>query len=322
MLSKYFIMLLLLSIAFIACHQSTETHKTEVHGSLRLVSETSAGSVPYGVSADSVYAYITNNDGLLIFDIHEPDRPKQIGKVRLGVTLGVTIRYEHAFTVGEGGLSIIDINDPQHPQKLGEVQCQGEGHSICVQDSLAYIAGSAGLEIINISTPANPNKVGHFSNGRDAWGVAFIDSIVYLADRHHGLEIIDVTNPADPQEITTVPGTQSAWNVHHYQDYLFLGRHRYGSEIYHLQDKRNPQRIGSYCDDDGGEALSVWGDNKHLLVADNFNIELLDITNPASPREIGQVEGVKGAHDIFVKGNYIFIAEAMKGLIILEYNPE
>ena len=321
-LYKNFLCLLLLSVALVACDHSTEVEDLEIQGSLRLISITSAGSVPYGVYVDGVYAYLTNNDGLLVFDVHDPEDPRQIGNVGLGVTFGVTVRREHAFTVGEEGLSIIDIKDPLHPEKLGDLQGQGEGHSICVEDGLAYIASSAGLEIVNISDPANPLQVSHFSSGGDARGIVLVDSVVYLANRVNGLEMIDVTNPPDPRKIATVRGTGVAWNVHQYQDYLFLGRHRYGVDIFRIEEKRNPQRIGIFCDDDEGETLSVWGDNAYLHVADNFSIELLDITNPAVPLEIGQVEGLNGAHDIFVQGDYIFIAEAMKGLIILEYTSE
>ena len=75
-----------------------------------------------------------------------------------------------------------------------------------------------------------------------------------------------------------------------------------------------PKVIGRYKDDDGGEALGVWGDHEYLYVADNYGIEVLDITDPTGPIEIGEYEDVDGAHDIYGRETTIYIAEGKKGL--------
>lgn len=311
----------MLLCAPIICCSFCEAQNRENHNSLKMVSTTRAGSVPYGVYADNGCAFITNNDDLLIFDIHEPANPKEIGKVGIGVSFSVTITDELAFAVGESGLFIIDISDPKNPQRLGTLKLEGAGASIWVENTLAYIATSAGLEIIDISDPASPSKVGH-SDGGPARSVVLVDSIVYAANRINGLEIIDVTNPADPQKIATLPGTQTAWHVHVHEDYLYLGRHQNGVEIFNISNKKAPLKMGSFCDEDGGEALSVWGDKDYLYVADNFGVEVLDIKDPAHPQQIEEYGGLGCTHDIFVKGKLIFVASVMKGLIILEFSPE
>jgi len=291
------------------------------HNSLEMISTTKAGSVPYGVYADKRYAFITNNDDLLIFDISEPAHPKKIGKVDIGVSFSMTIKDELAFTVGESGLFIIDISNPQNPRRLGTLRLEGAGAGIWVENTLAYIAGSTGLEIIDISDPAHPSKVGHCDGG-PARSVVLVDGIVYAANRINGLEIIDVTDPSDPQKISTLPGTQTAWNVHVHEEYLYLGRHQNGVEIFNISNKKAPIKMGSFFDGDGGEALSVWGDKNYLYVADNFGVEVLDIKDPAHPRQIDEYGGLGCTHDIFVDGKLIFVASVKKGLIILEFSPE
>jgi len=299
----------------------SKAQNTENYISLKMISTTSAGSVPYGVYADNGYAFITNNDNLLIFDIHEPTNPKEIGKIGIGVSFNITIKDEWAFTMGESGLFIIDISDRTNPKKLGTLRLHGTGKSIWVENTLAYIATSAGLEIIDINDPAKPFIVSHSSEG-PARGIVFVDGIVYVANRINGLEVIDVTNPADPKRITTVSGTQTAWNVHVHEEYLYLGRHQNGVEIFSISDRKAPSKIGSFCDEDGGEALSVWGDKDYLYVADNFGIEVLDIKDPSHPRQIEEYGGLGCTHDIFVNGTLIFVASVMKGLIILEFSSE
>ncbi len=45
---------------------------------------------------------------------------------------------------------------------------------------------------------------------------------------------------------------------------------------------------------------------------------MLDIKDPTSPYEIGEYNTVSGAHDFDVDGTFVYVAEARKGLVILE----
>ncbi len=308
---------LFMNITLVSCDGIMNTGNGK---SLKIVSTTRAGNVPYGVYAENGYAYITNNNDLLIFDILEPENPRKVGAISTGVTFSLTVKNGLAYTVGENGY-IIDVNDPSKPQKLGEIPLQGTGHSIWVEDILAYVATSAGLEIFDISDSARPYIVSQCGEG-PARGIVCVEGIAYVANRINGLEIIDVTSPSVPQKINTLPGTQAAWNIHVHKDYLFLGRHEYGVEIYSIKEKSSPQRIGRFCDDDGGEALSIWGDDSLLFVADNFGVEVLDINDPANPRQIEERGNLGCTHDIVVMGTQLFVASVKKGLIILDFTPE
>ncbi len=294
--------------------------KTGKERPLKIISATRAGNVPYGVYVENGHAYITNNNELLIFDIDNPEEPDKVGAISTGVTFSLTVKDGLAYTVGDKGC-IIDVSNPSKPLMLSELPLAGTGHSIWVEDTIAYVTTTEGLEIFDISYPVRPSKVSHCSEG-PARGIVCVDGIAYVANRITGLEIIDVTNPSTPQKIKTLPGTQAAWHVHRHKDYLFLARHGYGVEIYDIKERKNPQLIGRFCDDDGGEALSIWGDSNYLYVADNFGVEVLNINDPAHPMQIEELGRLGCTHDIVVKGTLLFIASVKKGLIILDFTPE
>ena len=149
--------------------------------------------------------------------------------------------------------------------------------------------------------------------------MAIHDGYVYLANPKVGLEVIDVTVPSSPQKISTVQGTHGAWDIHLQDEFAYVGCHYAGIRILDLSDSEAPEVIGRFDDDDGGEALGVWGDHEYLFVADNYRIEVLDITDPTHPFEIGEYENVNGAHDFYVDGTLVYVAEGKKGLIILEF---
>ena len=53
-----------------------------------------------------------------------------------------------------------------------------------------------------------------------------------------------------------------------------------------MSDSEAPEVIGRFNDDDGGEALGVWGDREYLYVADNLGVEVLDVKDPTSTKVI------------------------------------
>ena len=99
----------------------------------------------------------------------------------------------------------------------------------------------------------------------------------------------------------------------------YVGCRYAGISILNASAKESPQIIGRYLDDDGGEALGVWGDGEYLYVADTFGVEVLDVKDPTGPYEIGEYGRVNGAHDLYVDGMFVYIAEGRKGLVILEF---
>jgi hypothetical protein len=204
---------------------------------------------------------------------------------------------------------------------VSEHRTKGEAIRIFVDGSYAYIAGSRGLEIVDIRNPYTPLEVSHL-NGGEAWGIDVYNGMVYLAVPAIGIEVIDVSEPSSPQKIRTVADTQRAWDVHIHEEIAYVGCHANGIRILSLADEESPELMGRYLDDDGGEALGVWGDGERLYVADNFGIEVLDVSDPDQPYEIGEYERVKGAHDISVNGHFIYVAEGRKGLIILEFHED
>jgi hypothetical protein len=313
---KTHFLLLMMSLILISC-SSADTKQ----GILSLISYSKKAGVGYRVYVEDGYAYITNNKGVVIFDVRQPERPRKVGKIHAGVTFGIYVDNGLVYASGRSGLVIVDVNDLKNPVKLGEYIGKEETLCIHVDSKYAYISSNRGLEILDISDPGTVNRVAHYG---DKWseGVTVAEGIAYLACFSTGIQVIDVTVPASPQKITTVAGTEGAWDVHVHGDFLYAGCHGRGIKILNISDRKSPRIIGSYCDDDRGEALGVWGDGTRLYVADNYNIEVLDVSDPANPHEVGEYKKVAGAHDIFVDGDYIYVAEAKKGLIIFELKQD
>ena len=285
-------------------------------GTLSFVCFREAG-VGYSVCVDKDYAYITNNDGVVIFDVHQPKHPRKVGMISTGETFGICIENDLVYILGGRGLVIADVSDPANPQRLQEYVIEEYKQSVQVEDSYVYIASDAGLKILDASDSVKISRIAQFGDSR-ARGVDVSDGIAYLAGPNNGVEVIDVTDPASPQKITTVAGTKGACDVHIHDEFLYVARHEAGIVILDISDKKSPKHIGSFLNDDDGDVKGVWGDGKYLFIVSN-RIEMLDVSEPTSPYVIGEYSR-RGGHDLCVDGKFVYVASGIKGLLILQFN--
>lgn len=186
---------------------------------LKFKSYSKKAGVGYSVCVDKDYAYITNNDGVVVFDVHQPRRPQKVGTIRTGVTFGICVKQGLAYISGESGLLIADVRDPSNPQKLSEYAIKDETHAVRVDGPYAFVTGNRGLEILDVRDPDTILHLAHYGDDR-AWGVEVRDGIAYLASDAHGVEVIDVTDPASPKKIGVVDSAKGAWDVHVHDEYL------------------------------------------------------------------------------------------------------
>jgi len=257
--------------------------------------------VGYDVQVQGDYAYVTNNDGLMIIDISNPSTPEK--KFTL-------------FTSVSNGLIIADISSPTNPEQIG--QYSGAAYKIAVSGSYTYVGYfSGGFKIFNISDPTNPVLVGEYSDSRcDA--VEIKDNFVYYANAEVGLRVINVSDPSTPQLVATVSQTGGANDIHITQNVLFLACWGAGIRVIDISTPASPQMLDSYNDNDGGEELGLIEKDGLLYVADNYGVEIFNVSNPNSIVEVGQrTSDVSAAHDIDVDDEYIYVAQG-GGLLILE----
>lgn len=103
---------------------------------------------------------------LVVVDISDPTRPRQIGI------------YQHApktFNQGEAevhkgfvyctanrSLVIVDLADPTQPKLAAEVPFSGPITDVWVQDGYAFLAGAGGVRVLEVTDPAKPAEAGFF----------------------------------------------------------------------------------------------------------------------------------------------------------------
>jgi hypothetical protein len=142
-------------------------------------------------------------EGLLVFDLSNPDDPQRIGHWESGArgthrNFYAGGRYVHAATTLPGFqgeiYALIDIDDPERPQLCGKWWLPGQ--HVAAGESFADESGSSPVR----------SAVKSIGNGRFLHGGAYvIDNRAYCPWALAGMIILDITDGSQPRLISRLP---------------------------------------------------------------------------------------------------------------------
>ena len=98
------------------------------------------------------------------------------------VPMDLQIVDDMMYVVEQQGLLIFDISDPENPVLIGEDQDTGTAHGIHVIGDYAFVADlDDGLEIFNISDFNDIQKIDTYYSGQSATEVLVQDSLCFVS---------------------------------------------------------------------------------------------------------------------------------------------
>ena len=280
--------------------------------------------VGYNICVQDKYAFVSNNDGVVIYDITTARNARRISKININDgARGIVLKNDFAYIAGPNeGLVIVNISNIENPRIISSTTITHGAYKLRVEESLAYVAMyGAGFEIWNVSDPISPYKVGSYSDTGEIYGsdIAIKGNYAYYSVLQSGLKVVNLTDPSSPQFIRTVFNTIGAWDIHIHGSMLYLGCHWKGVRIFNISNPASPSVISTYTKTNG-EAWGVSGNATHLNVADlHQGTYTLNIADPHHPQEIAHNTNA-APHDIWRDDEKIFLADQDRELIILDSN--
>jgi parallel beta-helix repeat protein len=276
-------------------------------------------------------AYVADRDnGLRIIDISDHTLLNQVGLYSSLVHAeGVTISGNYAYVAaGANGLHIIDISNPNHPKQIGQFDTEGYANCVSVISNYAYVTNFLdphGLYVVDITDPFNPMGVSFFENeGGPYRDLAISGDVAYLADEW-GLSLIDISNPQNPSQIgfiylmTTSGHAIVGLDVKGTLAYLAMTQ--LGIKIVDVSDHENMPVIGTFTHGSIYASNVTLVENRAYMSGDGLRV--LDISNPASPIEMGFFDAPDNAEgEVAVEGGIAYVAHGPHGVYAVDVsNP-
>ncbi|MDP6684666.1 MAG: choice-of-anchor B family protein [Candidatus Marinimicrobia bacterium] len=246
---------------------------------------------------------------------------------------------EYALVGTSLGVSIVDVNtNPFQPEQVGFISGdESIWRDIKVYNNHMYISTEAnmGIQVADISDPENPELVFEWDGISGAHNLFQADGYLYVvgADGGDHIDILDLSNPAEPVKV-------GGWSSEYIHDVYVRDNYAYACGYYSstmyiidVSDKTNPFTEVSWTYPGAAHATWLTEDGNYLITADETsggNIKIWDIQDFDNINMVSEwiPEGGedKSAHNVFVRGDYLYISYYVFGLQILDIsdptNPE
>jgi hypothetical protein len=261
-------------------------------GSLTRVSSLTNIGIAHDIAIAAVpgydYALVAcDRDGLHRIDITDTSNIHDAGVYDSGddIVYGAAASGSYAYVAyGEAGLVKLDITSAptSNPTFVSAWDNpSGAAYGVAVSGSYAYVANYEDLATINTATMLRVNTDGSTSAVNSAKGVAISGSTLYLADYADGFDIFDISTASNPNHVKSV-------------------------ECSLIQCYPERATVSS------GYAYVAGGDG---------GLHIFDVDPAASAYDYKYALQFPGNPQNFVrKDNYLFVADRMNGLAILDIN--
>ena len=288
-------------------------------------------NVASSVFVDGDLLFVTDTVGvapthrnILIFDITNPIDPVQLGSCSIFENQNdgandIVVRGDIAYVANlEKGISAINVTFPSNPIILGEKDTEGTSYDMFVEGDFIYVAdGANGLVILNITSPSAitiaANYVTGFSN---AVNVEVEGNYAYVLDSSNGLIVVNITDPNSP----SLAGTYLESNLN---DAVVDGNYLYflngeGLLVADITNPATPSLIDSASLSTGIPSSLVVDGCYAYIACYSGGIQIVHITDMIPPTWVGSYVPSDWVFDIDVEGDYAFIADASRGLVICD----
>lgn len=256
-------------------------------------------------------------------DGSEPNYYSTLYNTSIQITSPKTVKVK-AFKAGMNASPITSHSFNPLIYELGSCLTPHHAVDVVLKGTYAYVAGGeAGIRIIDVSNSAQPIEAGSIALTGYTYSVT-IQGDYLFATSWSGLSIYNISNPVLPELTGTYQqSSYSANDVFVVGNYAYLSIPQTGFRIVDISDPTTPTMVG-HMTLSFPYSVSVQGNYAYLTSLSGLHI--INITNPASPSQIGFYNTSGLAMDAMVMDGLAYISVATFGLRIVNisnpYNPQ
>ena len=262
-------------------------------------------------------------NGLFIFDVGKPASPKLLKKYDFsGSLLDIFTIGNRSYVVGDNGeLRIFDTTTPSSPVALGQYTAPSSIRGISVNGNYAYLATvKDGLQIIDVKDPTKPVTASSYCFGCEIYDAAVKGNYAYVLKYPDAFSILDLTNPAAPLPLGQLQ-VSGAGKIYIYNNYAFLAGGGSGVMVIDITDPNSPALVSDLYGERYNRTEAVYVQGSYIYVANSnnsiYSLDIFDFSVPSAPVRIGRFFIKNIIYDIWVKGNYAYLATA-SGLDVID----
>ena len=214
-------------------------------------------------------------------------------------------------------LYLVNISNPTAPEMVGMVIPEGSGPyangfwSVEADGQYVYAVGDQKLKVFDISNPANPAEVSSVYD--EAYALLGVSGKTAVSCAGGILCTFDISAPQNPVQQGRIDlGTMSTYDLKVRGDYAYIVADYYTGVliIVDISDPAHPAQTGIFQAGYSvrSHAVEIEG-NVAFLATGYWDLDVIDISNPANPVRIGRGITYETSSDMSKSGDYMFSAD-------------
>jgi len=231
---------------------------------------------------------------------------------------------------------IFDIEDPVSPRLVSSIAHPDQERKsylvrdVTIRDSILYagLSGDKGLWMVDISDPASPVDLG-IAPVETNKNILVSGNYVYSSGLYNGFIVCDVSDANHVKEIKRLDISSRDCRLAISGDLLFVGIKR-TLTIYDISSPENPEKLADYEVAMSGKLSTKMGWSDHIMDWSNWaqindiqasgdyvyitfgagQVRVIDVSNPASPRETTPINLGGFAISLTLKGTLLYVTES------------
>jgi len=269
--------------------EPTYSSNIEKIGTFRVDSKVLSGII----DTTNTKAFVMTENSIKVFDISNINSPTLLKEYDItGNKIYLSKDNKKLFIGKSYKIIILDVTDPKNPQTIKEILGNFSDFVLSNDEKTIFAINSNLLSLIDITDPTNPDikstliylpggKKLHISDDDKKLYVMLID----------GLTIIDVSDKTNPTKkdkySTSLEPNDMAVSKDDRVAILSTGM---GLVILNVSNPDNIQKIRDYENKIGNQFRdTIIVSNNKVFTIKNFEVDILDITNPNNPKKEGYI---------------------------------
>ncbi len=258
-------------------------------------------------------------DGLIILDLSNPEKPVIAGRLDTQVASGLTVKGNTVYLADDmDGIHVIDISDPGSPREIGQLATAVGGWEFSVKEhgergltldgNRLFVTDPAyGLTLIETDNSGTLTRSGEYMTPLPdvLTNIQLDQNTAYITGRNSGFRVVDVANPADPKELAYDDErknlyTQYPTGLKVSGGFAYISDGNYPFHIYNVHNPSKPVQVGALYDEAASDGAFDVILNKNLAYLSGWGLKdafypgkglwVVDIKDPAGPKAVNFVD--------------------------------
>lgn len=272
------------------------------------------------VAISGSHAYVTNGNGLVVFDILDPENPHYAGRFLTQGYSDVAVTIGTFVLVGasRSGVQIIETAIPEFPQVTGRCEPQHCILDLVIDGAWAYAADDFILQVIDIANPDNPEIAASLELPGSIHAVTASENYVFAAyyeqDVRSDLGVIDISIPLHPRIVGSVETEGTAADVLVVDTHAYLAGPAGGLEVIDISNPESPQVVGGI--ELPGQHYSVAiADSLAYIASGSSGLQVVNIADPSNPQISGSVMTWGYPSKVVISGTCAYVLDEENTLL-------